>query len=107
MIRSLIHFAFGACIASPFVAWAVTAPLPRVAEPMQSAIYTAAEDGKVRHAVALAHTIELETVVVVGRVAKSTKRPAPSPKPPSQPACHLRPLEQGGSPSAPFVLECG
>lgn len=37
---------------------------------------------------------------------RSVARPAAKPLPSRREECRLRPLEQGGSPSAPFVAEC-
>lgn len=98
-------FATGAAIASPFAVWASTVPLPHTLAPMQAAIYTAVEDGKVSDAVIRSHATRvsiLEEITVVGHV----RARMPKPKPPSAPACKLRALEQQGSPSSPFVLEC-
>ena len=104
MIRTTLQFIFGVCIAAPFAVALANAPLPH-AHYLESAVYTAVEDGKISDAVSRASRpmpIVLDPATVRGQVARYVAS-----KPKATPSCSLRRLEQGGSPSSPFVLVCG
>lgn len=58
--------------------------------------------------VTLPDQVLLPEVVVVGHAGPAREKARPAPKKAhAKPACRFHALEQGGSPSAPFVLACG
>jgi len=62
-------------------------------------------------AVSLPEQIVMPEVVVHGQARGNappvSRKAHTKPKPKPEPVCHLQVLEQGGGPSAPFVLVCG
>jgi hypothetical protein len=72
---------------------------PSVTRPTETVRVVALPENAPPAPPALVEPVEVRPVVIRASTPRSAKA--------EKPACRLRILEQGGSPSAPFVLECG